>query len=78
MTVASPWLRTLNSAQEGRFTVPVASIYGVEDNLVVPAGSARLQGAEMHELRGVGHFGMLRARCALDRVIATLLPEILG
>ncbi len=78
MSDASPWLRALNSAQEGRFTVPVASIYGVEDNLVVPAGSARLQGAEMHELRGIGHFGMLRARGALDRVIATLQPEILG
>ncbi len=78
MSDASPWLRTLNTAQEGRFTVPMASIYSREDNLVVPAGSARLQGAEMHELRGIGHLGMLRSRRALDCVIASLLPEHIG
>jgi len=77
MSDASPWLRTLNSGQEGRFTVPMASIYSREDNLVVPARSARLQGAELHELRGIGHFGMLRSRRALDCVIAALLPETL-
>ena len=75
MSRASPWLRTLNTAQEGRFAVPVASIYSLEDNLVVPCDSARLQGAELHELPGVGHLGMLRSRHALDCVIATLLPE---
>jgi pimeloyl-ACP methyl ester carboxylesterase len=72
---ASPWLRQLNAAQEGRFAVPLTSIYTLEDNLVVPASSARLAGAELHELRGVGHFGVLRSRRALDRIIATLSRE---
>jgi pimeloyl-ACP methyl ester carboxylesterase len=78
MSDASPWLRTLNTAQEGRFAVPIASIYSVDDNLVAPGGSARLQGAELHELSGVGHLGMLHSRRALDCVIATLSPEALG
>jgi hypothetical protein len=69
---ASPWLRSLNAAQEGRFAVPIASIYTLEDNMVAPAGSARLHGAELRELRGIGHLGMLRSRRALDCVIATL------
>ena len=75
MSRMSPWLRTLNTSQEGRFAVPIASIYTREENLVAPADSARLEGAELHELRGVGHFGMLRSRRALDRVIATLSQE---
>jgi pimeloyl-ACP methyl ester carboxylesterase len=75
MGCPSPWLRTLNASQEGRFAVPVASIYSVDDNLVAPSGSARLAGAELHELCGLGHFGLLRSRRALDRIIATLSPE---
>ncbi len=78
MSDTSPWLRALNSAQEGRFMVPMSSVYSRQDNLVVPAGSARLQGAELNELRGVGHLAMLRSRRALDCVIASLLPGALG
>lgn len=69
---ASPWLRALNAAQEGRFAVPVTSIYTAEDNMVVPVESARLQGTESTELRGIGHLGMVRSRCALDSVVAAL------
>jgi pimeloyl-ACP methyl ester carboxylesterase len=72
MSRRSTWLNALNSAQEGRFAVPITSIYSLEDNLVVPAESARLQGAELHELRGIGHLGMLRSHYVLDRVLATL------
>jgi pimeloyl-ACP methyl ester carboxylesterase len=71
----SPWLRALNAGQEGRFAVPVTSIYTVADNLVVPVESAQLQGAESIELRGIGHLGMLRSRRALDSVIATLSQD---
>jgi|SRR5271166_722417 len=73
MSRESPWLRALNLAQEGRFTVPIASICTAEDNLVVPADSARLEGAELHELHGVGHLGILRSRRALDCVMTTLM-----
>jgi predicted alpha/beta hydrolase family esterase len=72
MSPASPWLRALNAAQEGRFAVPVTSIYTAEDNMVVPVESARLQGTESTELRGIGHLGMVRSRRALDSVIAAL------
>ena len=72
MSRNSAWLRALNAAQEGSFSVPLASIYSLDDYLVAPAHSARLQGAENHELCGVGHFGMLRSRRALDCVMATL------
>jgi pimeloyl-ACP methyl ester carboxylesterase len=75
MSRGSPWLHALNAAQEGRFSVPIASIYTREDNLVAPADSARLQGAELHELRGVGHLGILRSRRALERVITTLSQD---
>jgi triacylglycerol esterase/lipase EstA (alpha/beta hydrolase family) len=69
---ASPWLRALNALQEGRFAVPVVSLYSRDDNLVVPATSARLEGAEMLELRGLGHMGIARSKRALDQVIAAL------
>jgi pimeloyl-ACP methyl ester carboxylesterase len=72
MAPASPWLRALNAAQEGRFDVPLVSIYSLEDNLVAPAASARLQGAGLHELRGVGHLEMLRSAQALDCAVAAL------
>jgi hypothetical protein len=76
MSPASPWLRSLNTAQEGRFAVPVTSIYTSEDNMVLPAGSARLHGAALFELHGVGHLGMLRSRRALDSVVATLTQDL--
>jgi pimeloyl-ACP methyl ester carboxylesterase len=70
----SAWLRALNATQEGCFSVPLVSIYSVDDNLVAPADSARLDGAENHEVRGVGHLGMLRSPRALDCVMAALSP----
>jgi pimeloyl-ACP methyl ester carboxylesterase len=72
LTTTSPWLRALNAAQEGRFAVPVVSLYSREDNLVVPAGSARLAGAELREYRGLGHFSVLRAPRALDGIMAAV------
>jgi len=78
MSGASLWLHTLNSLQENRFAAPVASIYSLQDNLVVPPGSARLHGAELHALPGLGHLGMLRSHRALDCVIAALAAETVG
>ncbi|MFI4891287.1 MAG: lipase family alpha/beta hydrolase [Steroidobacterales bacterium] len=75
MSCTSAWLRALNESQENRFAVPVASIYSTDDNIVAPAGSARLAGAELRELRGLGHFAVLRSRRALDAIMATLSPE---
>lgn len=72
MSRRSAWLSTLNAEQEGRFSVPVASIFSRDDNLVAPAESANLPGAENLVLSGVGHLGLLRSHHALDCIMATL------
>ncbi len=68
----SPWLRDLNRAQERRLTVPVSSLYSLDDTLILPPASAALGGARVRELRGVGHLGLLRAPRVLERVVAEL------
>jgi len=72
MTPGSSWLRALNAEQEGRLPVPFTSIYSLEDNLIVPPRSARLDGALMRELRGLGHLGMVGSRQALEHAVAAL------
>lgn len=72
MSPDSPWLRSLNAAQEGRLPAPLTSIYSLEDNLVVPPRSARLAGAPAHELRGFGHLGILSSGRAIDAALAAL------
>jgi pimeloyl-ACP methyl ester carboxylesterase len=73
MRPQSDWLVALNAAQESRFPVPLTSIHGCDDNLVVPAESAMLRGAESCELRGLGHFGLLRSRRALEAILNALV-----
>jgi pimeloyl-ACP methyl ester carboxylesterase len=65
----SAWLAQLNARQA---PVSAASIYGVDDNFVVPAASAELAGARSHALRGLGHFGLLVSRRAGDQVLRAL------
>jgi pimeloyl-ACP methyl ester carboxylesterase len=72
MLPGSPWLRALEAWEEGHFSVPFVSIYSPEDTLVGPAHSARLPGAQVHAIRGVGHLGILSSRPALDCVMAAL------
>jgi pimeloyl-ACP methyl ester carboxylesterase len=72
MAPESAWLQALNAAQEGHFTAPLTSIYSLEDNLVVPARSSRLEGAHSHELRGFGHLGLLSSRPAIEATLAAL------
>ena len=68
----SAWLSALNLAQEERWPVPVTDIYSLEDNLVVPARSAEVAGADCYVLRGCGHFGVLGSRAARQCVHAAL------
>lgn len=75
MAPQSAWLAQLNDAQEGRLAVPLRSVYSLDDNLVAPARSAQLRGAQLHELRGIGHFGLLGRRHVLAEVVAALEPE---
>jgi predicted alpha/beta hydrolase family esterase len=74
MAPDSAVLAALGGAEQGGFPVPVCSLYSLEDNLITPARSARLAGARCHELRGIGHLGLLGQRPALDRIIAALQP----
>jgi predicted alpha/beta hydrolase family esterase len=69
----SKWLEALNSAGNDHLPVPFTCIHGRDDNLVVPAQSAVLRGAESRELRGLGHFGLLRSRRALEAIVNALV-----
>ncbi|HTW37524.1 MAG TPA: alpha/beta fold hydrolase [Steroidobacteraceae bacterium] len=75
MRPGSLWLQALNAQQEQRLPVPVTSIFGLDDALIVPAQSARLGGARCEAVRGLGHFGLLRAHGALDRILDAVLLE---
>ncbi len=72
MRPGSSWLQALNASQEGALPVPVTSIYSVHDNLIAPPRSAVLAGARLHELTGLGHLSLLRARLSLERTLAAL------
>lgn len=71
----SAWLSTLNAAQEHHWPVRVTSLYSPEDNLVVPAGSAQLAGADCHLLRGFGHVGLLGSRAARRLALMALAVQ---
>lgn len=73
MCPRSAWLARLNDAQEGRLEIPVTTLYSLDDNYIVPAASARLEGARALELRGMGHLGLLSSRTVLEAVTAELL-----
>lgn len=73
MCPGSSWLGELNACQEGRFDIPVTTIYSLDDNYVVPAGSARLEGARALELHGLGHLALLDSKTVLEHVISELL-----
>lgn len=75
MRPGSDWLQALNAAQEGRFAVPVTSIYSVDDALIAPARSAALAGASCQELSGLGHFGLLRAGGSIERILRALAAD---
>ena len=73
MCPGSSWLAQLNACQEGRLGIPFTTIYSLDDNYVVPADSARLQGARAVELHGIGHLGLLESKAALAHVMGELL-----
>lgn len=71
MRIDSAWLRSLNAAQEPIKTA-FTCIYSLEDNLIAPARSATLAGAQLHELRGIGHLELLRCPQVAEHVVAAL------
>lgn len=72
MRTDSSWLDALNTAQQGRLPVPITSIFSLDDNLVAPASSPALAGAQLLALPALGHFGLLISRRATDRVLQAL------
>lgn len=70
----SDWLAALATHERGAWVCPLVSIYSLDDNIVVPALSARLEGARNIELTGIGHISLPLSR----RVIALVLAEIDG
>ncbi len=72
MSPDSTWLRSLNASQEGRLPIPVTSIFSIHDSLIAPPESSILAGAELKELRGLGHLSLLRSDRALDEALAAL------
>jgi predicted alpha/beta hydrolase family esterase len=73
MCPGSSWLAGLNGSPEDRLGSAVTTIYSLDDNYIVPAGSARLQGARVLELRGLGHLGLLSSTAVLEHIVAELL-----
>jgi pimeloyl-ACP methyl ester carboxylesterase len=68
----SPWLKDLNAEQEGRLPLPVTCLYSQDDTLVVPPGSAALQGARHLSLEHLGHLQLASSPRALAQVLEEL------
>lgn len=73
MCRGSDWLLALNGQQEGRFGVPLTSLYSVDDEFIVPTASATVYGARSIELRGLGHLSLLRAPRVIESIVSELL-----
>ncbi len=70
----SPWLHALDTAAAASDGVTIISMYSPQDNLIVPARSAILEGAHVLEFAGMGHLGLLGRRRCIDAAISALAP----
>jgi len=73
MRPRSPWLRALAADEAAHAKVPITSIYSAQDNLIVPARSAVLDGGRKVQFGGVGHLGALRRTRCIHAAIAALV-----
>ena len=72
------WLAALAAHEQGTWPCPVVSIYSLDDNLVVPQTSARLEGARNIESAGIGHISLPLSGRVIDLVRAELSPPGTG
>ena len=74
----SAWLSALAKKESGRplQPPPTASIYTVNDDMVYPPESARLDWAENVAVHGVGHVGLLFSEAVVNRVILAIDPYV--
>ena len=68
----SAWLTELAAHERGAWVCPLVSIYSLDDNVVVPATSARLEGARNLEIAGIGHISLPLSRRVIDLILAEL------
>jgi triacylglycerol lipase len=72
MREGSAWLALLKKREELTTKPKTLSIYTMNDDLVYPAESARLEWAENVPVAGIGHVSMLFSKPIAERVIAAL------
>ena len=68
----SAWLAALAAHERDAWSCPLVSIYSLDDNVVVPHSSARLNGARNIEIAGVGHMSLPLSRRVIDLVLAEI------
>ncbi len=59
MRQGHPWLTTLAAAESARRRARFTCFFGHADNIVFPATTATLEGADNHHLAGVAHVAMV-------------------
>lgn len=72
MRRTAEWLGGLAACEEGRFAVPVTSIFSYQDNFVAPQISSELGGAANVPLAGLGHMSLAlspRVAALVDRAV---------
>jgi pimeloyl-ACP methyl ester carboxylesterase len=72
MEPGSAWLGALARSEEGRLSVPFASIYGVHDNFVAPQASSVHPAARNVPVAGIGHVSLGFSEKVAGVVVAEL------
>ena len=68
MRRGSAWLADLERHRPAALAIPWLAIWSTHDNIVAPATSARLEGADELRLEGIGHLAMLDSPVVADAV----------
>ena len=72
MRLASPWLSALEQAEAGMEHPPTLSIYTLNDDLIYPPESSKLDWAHNIPVAAVGHVSMLFSKPIAERIIAEI------
>ena len=72
MRLASPWLSALEQAEAGMEHPPTLSIYTLNDDLIYPPESSKLDWAHNISVAAVGHVSMLFSKPITERIIAEI------
>ena len=68
MRPGSAWLADLERARADALSVPWLAIWSTHDNIVAPADSARMAGADELRLEGIGHLAMLDSPAVAEAI----------